>query len=44
MLGRCTQAFTTIDRLSRTGRIHGERTRVAYERHLRAFLARTGYR
>lgn len=44
MLGRCTQAFTTIDRLSRTGRIHGERTRVAYERRLRAFLARTGYR
>ncbi len=44
MLGRCTQAFTTIDRLSRTGRIHGERTRVAYERRLRAFLTRTGYR
>jgi hypothetical protein len=44
LLGRCTQAFTTIDRLSRTGRIHGERTRVAYERRLRAFLARTGYR
>jgi hypothetical protein len=44
MLGRCTQAFTTIDRLSRTGRIRGERTRVAYERRLRAFLARTGYR
>jgi hypothetical protein len=44
MLGRCTQAFTTIERLSRAGRIHGERTRVAFERRLRAFLARTGYR
>jgi hypothetical protein len=44
MLGRCKAAFRTIDRLSRTGRIHGERTRVAFERRLRRFLARTGYR
>jgi hypothetical protein len=44
MLGHCTQAFATIDRLSRTGRIHGERARVAYVRRLRAFLTRTGYR
>jgi hypothetical protein len=44
MLGRCRAAFRTIDRLSRTGRIHGERTRVAFEGRLRRFLARTGYR
>jgi hypothetical protein len=44
MLGRCKAAFRTIDRLSRTGRIHGERTRVAFEQRLRRFLARTGYR
>jgi hypothetical protein len=44
MLGRCRQAFMTIDRLSRSGRVHGERTRVAFERRLRRFLARTGYR
>jgi hypothetical protein len=44
MLGRCKAAFRTIDRLSRTGRIHGERTRMAFERRLRRFLTRTGYR
>ena len=43
MLGGCNAAFMTIDRLSRIGRIHGERTRVAFERRLRRFLARTGY-
>jgi hypothetical protein len=43
MLGRSTAAFRTIDRLSRTGRIHGERTRVEFEKRLRRFLRRTGY-
>ena len=43
MLGRATAAFRTIDRLSRTGRIHGERPRVQFERRLRRFLRRTGY-
>jgi hypothetical protein len=43
MLGRCKQAFRTIDRFSRSGRIHGERTRVAFEKRLRRFLNRTGY-
>jgi hypothetical protein len=44
LLGSCNAALRTIDRLSRLGRIHGERTRVAFERRLRRFLARTGYR
>jgi hypothetical protein len=43
MLGRWPAAFRTIDRLARSGRIHGERTRVAFERRLRRFLKRTGY-
>jgi hypothetical protein len=43
LLGRFAQAFRTIDRLSRTGRIHGERTRVQFKKRLRSFLRRTGY-
>ena len=43
LLGRSARAFRTIDRLSRTSRIHGERTRVQFERSLRRFLRRTGY-
>jgi hypothetical protein len=43
LLGRSAQAFRTIDRLSRTRRIHGERTRLQFERRLRSFLRRTGY-
>jgi hypothetical protein len=43
MLGRWKHAFTTIDRLSRSGRIHGERARVRFEQRLRRFLQRTGY-
>ena len=43
LLGRSAAAFRTIDRLSRTGRIHGERSRVRFERRLRSFLRRTGY-
>jgi len=43
LLGRSAQAFRTIDRLSRSGRIHGERTRVRFEKRLRSFLRRTGY-
>lgn len=43
MVGHVAIAFKTIDRLSRSGKIHGERTRVAFERRLRSFLRRTGY-
>lgn len=43
LLGHFAQAFRTIDRLSRTGRIHGERTRVQFKKRLRSFLRRTGY-
>lgn len=43
MVGHAAVAFKTIDRLSRSGKIHGERTRVAFERKLRSFLRRTGY-
>jgi hypothetical protein len=43
MVGHWAVAFKTIDRLSRSGKIHGERTRVAFEQRLRSFLRRTGY-
>jgi hypothetical protein len=43
MVGHWAVAYRTIDRLSRSGKIHGERTRVAFERRLRSFLRRTGY-
>ena len=43
MVGHTAVAFKTIDRLSRSGKIHGERSRVAFERKLRSFLRRTGY-
>jgi hypothetical protein len=43
LVGHTTVAFKTIDRLSRSGKIHGERSRVAFERRLRSFLRRTGY-
>jgi hypothetical protein len=43
MVGHAAVAFKTIDRLSRSGKIHGERSRVAFERRLRSFLRRTGY-
>lgn len=43
MLDRCPAAFRTIDRLSRNGRIHGERKRLPFEKRLRRFLGRTGY-
>ena len=43
MVGHAAIAFKTIDRLSRSGKIHGERTRGAFERRLRSFLRRTGY-
>ena len=43
MVGHAAIALKTIDRLSRSGKIHGERTRVAFERRLRSFLRRTGY-
>jgi hypothetical protein len=43
LVGHAAVAFKTIDRLSRSGKIHGERTRVAFERKLRSFLRRTGY-
>jgi hypothetical protein len=43
MVGHAAVAFKTIDRLSRSGKIHGERSRVAFERRLRSFLQRTGY-
>jgi hypothetical protein len=43
MVGHAAVAFKTIDRLSRSGKIHGERSRVAFERRLRSFLRGTGY-
>jgi hypothetical protein len=43
MLRRSRQAFATIDRLSRSGRIHGELPRAQFERRLRRFLVRTDY-
>lgn len=43
LVGHAAVAFKTIDRLSRSGKIHGERTRIAFERKLRSFLRRTGY-
>jgi hypothetical protein len=43
MVGHEAVALKTIDRLSRSGKIHGERTRVAYLKKLRSFLRRTGY-
>jgi hypothetical protein len=43
MVDHAAVAFKTIDRLSRSGKIHGELTRVAFERKLRSFLRRTGY-
>jgi hypothetical protein len=43
MLGRSAAAFRTIDRLSRSGRVHGELSRVRFEQRLRRFLRRTGY-
>jgi hypothetical protein len=44
LLGHCRLAFRKIDELSRSGRIHGERTRLAFEARLRTFLRQTGYR
>jgi hypothetical protein len=43
LLGHCALAFRKIDQLSRSGRIHGERDRLAFETRLRSFLRRTGY-
>jgi hypothetical protein len=43
LLGHAKVAFRAIDRLSRSGRIHGERTRVKFKARLRSFLRRTGY-
>jgi len=43
MVGHATVALKTIDRLSRSGKIHGERTPVAFLSKLRRFLRRTGY-
>jgi hypothetical protein len=43
LLGHCGLAFRKIDKLSRSGRIHGERDRLAFETRLRSFLHRTGY-
>jgi hypothetical protein len=43
MVGHANVALKTIDRLSRSGKIHGERTRVAYLKKLRSFLRRTRY-
>jgi hypothetical protein len=43
MLGHSKRAFATIDRLSRSGRIHGELPRAHFERRLRRFLVRTDY-
>jgi hypothetical protein len=43
MLGRSKRAFAAIDRLSRSGRIHGELPRAQFERRLRRFLIRTDY-
>jgi hypothetical protein len=43
MVGHWAVAFKAIDRLSRSGKIHGELSRVKYEQKLRRFLRRTGY-
>ncbi len=43
MLGHSAAAFKTIDRLGRSGRIHGELRRAKFESRLRRFLRRTGY-
>jgi hypothetical protein len=43
LLGRSAAAFRAIDRLSRTGRVHGELPRARFENRLRSFLQRTGY-
>jgi len=43
MVGHWAVAFKTIDRLSRSGKIHGELSRVKFEQKLRSFLRRTGY-
>ena len=43
MVGHWAVAFRTIDRLSRSGKIHGELSRVKFEQKLRSFLRRTGY-
>jgi hypothetical protein len=43
MVGHATVALKTIDRLSRSGKIHGERARAAYLNKLRRFLRQTGY-
>jgi hypothetical protein len=43
MVGHWPVAFKAIDRLSRTGKIHGELSRVKFEQKLRSFLRRTGY-
>lgn len=43
MVDHAAAAFRAIDRLSRSGRIHGELGRVAFETRLRRFLRRTGY-
>jgi len=43
MVGHWPVAFKAIDRLSRSGKIHGELSRVKFEQKLRRFLRRTGY-
>ena len=43
MLGHSAAAFKTIDRLARSGRIHGELPRAKFVSRLRRFLRRTGY-
>ena len=43
LVGHWAVAFKAIDRLSRSGKIHGELSRVAFEQKLRRFLRQTGY-
>jgi len=43
MVGHWAVALKSIDRLSRSGKIHGELSRVKFEQKLRSFLRRTGY-
>ena len=43
MVGHWAVASRSIDRLSRSGKIHGELSRVKFEQKLRSFLRRTGY-
>ena len=43
MLGHPAAAFRIIDRLARSGRVHGEMPRVRFKNRLRRFLRRTGY-